>query len=117
MFEWLAVTSLLSWGLVMSCNKLMTGKLCASIIMIEVACIVLNAGYVYLPDSLSDTIYSVRPLFVKSAFIMQLIIIAFSTGGMAIGKSNRNSPRNTGRDPGGDDYNPFRVSGCEAVAQ
>lgn len=115
--SWLAVTSLLSWGLVMSCNKLMTGKLCASIIMIEVACIALNAGYVYLPDSLSDTIYSIRPLFVQCAFIMQLIIIAISTGGRAIGKSNRNSPRNTGNDPGDDDYNPFRLSGGEAVAQ
>lgn len=115
--EWLAMTSIFSWALVMSCNKLLRGKLCASIIMIEVACIALNAGYVYLPDSLSDTIYSIRPLFVQFAFIMQLIIIAISTGGRAIGKSNRSSPRNTGNDSGGDDHNPFRLSCGEAVAQ
>lgn len=95
----------------------MRGRLCAIVIIIEAASILLNAGYVYLPNALSDTICQIRPLFVQCAFIMQLIIIAISTGGRAIGKSNRSSPRNTGNDPGDDDYNPFRLSGGEAVAQ
>lgn len=101
----------------MSCNKLLRGKLGAAIIIIETACIVLNAGYVYLPDNLSDTIYSIRPLFVQCAFIMQLIIIALSTGGRAIGGTDRIGPRDINRDPGDDDYNPFRLSSGEAVAQ
>ncbi len=115
--EWLALQSALSWVLVMLCNKLMRGKLCASFIIIETACVSINSLYVYLPVNLSDIIYSIRPFFVHFAFIMQIIIIAISIGGRAIGITDRVGPRDTDRNSDRDDNNPFCISGSEAVAQ
>jgi len=114
---WAAYSAIVSWVIVMACNKLWIGRACALVIIIEAACLMFIAAYAYLPVNLSDTIYELIPLTMRCAIIMQVILILASIGGRAFGATDRVGQTNTNRDPNCDNNNPFSLSGGEAVAQ
>lgn len=76
--SWYMVSMLASFSCVMSCNILLAQPWRAGVIFVEFVGMVINAGILFLPAALGDTIKAARAEFVHPAFIIQVAIILLS---------------------------------------
>lgn len=77
-FSWYIAAMAVSLACVMACNILLSQPWRAGVILIEVVGMLINAGILFSPEALSDTIKVIRSEFVHPAFIMQISIILLS---------------------------------------